>query len=136
MKKLYVLLLLVLMGLMLQPVSSQVNAQSSNVPAPALRADGGPKPLCPPYCATPTHPLDLTIVSVPTLATGTPSAAGTLLLADGGPKPLCPPYCATPSPLRNLSTDNAPTFALGLRPQLEEGSTPTVSRRSPSGRPV
>ncbi len=64
MKKLYVLLLLILLGLMLQPVSSQVNTQPSNVAAPVLRADGGPTP--------PIWP---------------PSAVGKVLIADGGPTP-------------------------------------------------
>jgi hypothetical protein len=49
MKKLCVLLfVLVMAGLILQPISSQVNTQSSNARSQSFVADGGPTPLPPP----------------------------------------------------------------------------------------
>ena len=70
MKKACMLLfLLVLAGLMLQPISSQVNTQPSNNQPPDLNAGSQPMP---------------------------PSAGGIVLVADAGPKPLCPPACAAP----------------------------------------
>ncbi len=81
MKKLCVLLLLVLMGLMLQPVGSQVNTQPSKIPLSDFRTDGGPKPPVPPSCCSLAAPVR-------------PGISGTVFVADG-PKPPLPPGCCS-----------------------------------------
>ncbi len=68
MKRLCALLsLLVLAGLIVLPVCSQVNTIPSNVPSPNLKADGDPRPPLP------------------------PGAVGPVLVADGDPRPPLPP---------------------------------------------
>jgi hypothetical protein len=89
------LLLLVVAGLILHPVTSQVNTQPSNVASQSFAADGSPlPPIWPPSAVGAVLVAD----GSPLPPIWPPSAVGAVLVADGSPlPPIWPPSVVGPA---------------------------------------